>query len=393
MFGSVILEVAIGIIFLYILISIICTALREGIETLLKTRAAYLERGIRELLHDREALNIARSFYEHPMISSLYASDYTPGKNVKTPSILDTGKDLPSYIPSKNFALALMDIAARGAKNNEATSDANSVEMSVDSIRANILNIQNVYVQRAMLTALDSAQGDLSRMQQNLERWFDSSMDRVSGWYKRSTQWMLFVIGLIAAVGLNVNTITIADYLFRNEDARKLIVDRAATASKDSSFTQISYNNAKAELDSIKLPIGWNNGINAAPDNNQTPGFWNSFAIPILGWLLTAVAASLGAPFWFDLLNKMMVIRGTVKPAEKSGEEGSEDRQNNKQNPVVIEMGASRSGPPPVVRPAVKPAAEQGGVLDAESDVDNCSVQVETATADEDLPQAKGGTL
>ena len=47
----------------------------------------------------------------------------------------------------------------------------------------------------------------------------------------------------------------------------------------------------------------------------------------IIGWLITALAVSLGAPFWFDLLNKFMVIRSTVKPHEKSPEEASEDRQ------------------------------------------------------------------
>ena len=44
------------------------------------------------------------------------------------------------------------------------------------------------------------------------------------------------------------------------------------------------------------------------------------------GWLMTAFAVMLGAPFWFDMLNKFMVIRSTVKPREKSREEGSEDR-------------------------------------------------------------------
>jgi hypothetical protein len=46
-----------------------------------------------------------------------------------------------------------------------------------------------------------------------------------------------------------------------------------------------------------------------------------------LGWLVTALAIMLGAPFWFDVLNKFVVVRSTVKPHEKSPEEASEDRQ------------------------------------------------------------------
>ncbi|SHN25375.1 hypothetical protein [Chitinophaga sp. CF418] len=395
MFNSVILEVAIGIIFLFGLVSMICSGIREGIEALTKTRAAYLERGIRELLHDRGAQNIAKSFFEHPMINSLYTSDYTPGKNTKEPGLLDRGKQLPSYIPAKNFALALMDIAARGSKNNAVSSDPNSVEMSMASIRANILNIQNVPVQRAMLTALDSAQGDLERLQQNLEKWFDSSMDRVSGWYKRSTQWILFFIGLVLAVGLNINTIKIADYLFRNDDVRKLIVAEAENASKDSTFTQQSFAQAQGHLAELKLPIGWANGINPEEDNSDSIA-WNGFFIYVLGWLLTALAATMGAPFWFDMLNKIMVIRGTVKPAEKSPEEGSEDRQNAKPNTVTIQMaGGNGMGNGNIAKPALgngtQPVPAEGAVTDPQSDIDNCLLETADVTSDEDLPQAEGG--
>ena len=44
-------------------------------------------------------------------------------------------------------------------------------------------------------------------------------------------------------------------------------------------------------------------------------------------WFLTAIAMTLGAPFWFDLLNQIMVIRSTIKPQEKSGSEASKDPQ------------------------------------------------------------------
>ena len=75
MFGSEILEVAIGLIFVFLHVSVMCSAIREGIESWLKTRAAYLERGIRELLHDvaAEPGGLARAFYAHPLIHSLHA--------------------------------------------------------------------------------------------------------------------------------------------------------------------------------------------------------------------------------------------------------------------------------------------------------------------------------
>jgi hypothetical protein len=63
----------------------------------------------------------------------------------------------------------------------------------------------------------------------------------------------------------------------------------------------------------------------------------------LLGWAITAFAISLGAPFWFDLLNKFMVIRSTVKPFEKSQPEGSEDRAATKPHDGTV--AAAKPGP------------------------------------------------
>src|SRR5436190_22299908 len=63
MFNSPVLEVAIGMIFFYLLLSLICTALNELIEAWLKNRAYDLEHGIRKLLDDPDPN--ARGFATH----------------------------------------------------------------------------------------------------------------------------------------------------------------------------------------------------------------------------------------------------------------------------------------------------------------------------------------
>jgi len=84
----------------------------------------------------------------------------------------------------------------------------------------------------------------------------------------------------------------------------------------------------KAQIESLGLPIGWSSvddlhrkwpGSNVRGDAGWLDQFW--WHLP--GWLLTILAVSLGAPFWFDLLNKFIVIRSAVKPHEKSLEEES----------------------------------------------------------------------
>jgi hypothetical protein len=401
MFGSQALEVVIGIIFVYILASIICTAVREGLEAWMKTRSVYLEHGIRELLHSRKGGDLAAAVYSHPLVSGLFSGEYTSRSSTgRLPLIMKRGANLPSYIPSKNFALALMDLAARGPVEDAASSGSDTPAISLDAIRANVSKLQNPSVQRVLLTAIDSAQGDINKAQASLEAWYDSGMDRISGWYKRSTQWIVFAIGLSVAVGLNLNTITIVDYLYRNDAAREGIVARAGVASADAGYLDRSYKTVKGDLESMSLPIGWEAGW-GAPRPGVDGGVWNNVFAPFLGWFLTAFAASLGAPFWFDVLNKVMVIRSTVKPHEKSPEEASEDRQK----PAVQQMGpATQSAETPAAlgfvgsgaaTAAPAPAAAQPEstpmAADTEGDVDGCEVDIGDPTPDEALPAAKGG--
>ena len=397
MFGSETLEVAIGIIFIYILISIMCTTIREGIEAWTKTRASYLERGIRMLLHDVERKGLAQDFYDHPLISSLYSGNYQDKISGSFISRLLKGTNLPAYIPAGNFSLALMDIMARGANFDSAGSGQDAPVVSLEALRTNIANISNPRVRRALLTAIDTAQGDLNKAKANIEAWYDSSMDRVSGWYKRTTHWILFVSGIIIAVGLNINTITIADYLYRNDAARAAIIARAETAATDPTYLNQNYDKVKQELDSMSLPIGWTAGWGAPRRGGEagSQGVWNQVIAPILGWLMTAFAATLGAPFWFDLLNKMMVIRSTVKPHEKSPEESSEDRQPVKPASAAIDAGGGPiTGGAAGVGVGIAPSPPPESIpapMDMESDFDGCDVEVVDATPDEALPESKGG--
>ncbi len=404
MFGSRILEVAIGVVFVFLVVSIICSAIREGIEGWRKSRAAYLEHGIRELLHDRGGVGLARDLYQHPLVSGLYGGSYKEGKLRPTPSILAAGGELPSYIPTRNFALALMDMAARGTLTDAVSADPDAPALTLENMRRNVAGLHSPPVQRVVLAAIDSAEGDLNRARAAIEKWYDSSMDRISGWYKRSTSWIIFWIGLGVALALNVNTITIADYLYRNDSARQALVARAQTAVADTAYLERSYQAAKATLDSANLPLGWSKGWGAPRPRSERAGFelWFDVVAPVLGIVLTAVAATFGAPFWFDLLNRMMVVRSTVKPHEKSGEESSEDRapkgkkgEPPAEAPAEEEPEATRaSGAVPRMRPLMRAPARPPSPRDAHSSEDGCDVEMaggDVITRDEDLPPSEGG--
>src|SRR5207249_1908881 len=121
-------------------------------------------------------------------------------------------------------------------------------------------------------------------------------------------------------------------------------------------------------------------------------GWWNNLWAPLLGWLITALAATMGAPFWFDLLNKVMVIRATVKPHEKSPEEASEDRQLKPPSSVLVETTSSQqTSPSGTGFIAASPPVKAINIRDEESDIDGCDVEIKDITSNEHLPPAEGG--
>jgi hypothetical protein len=386
MFNSSILDVAIGTIFVFVVVSVVCSAVREGLEALLKTRAAYLEKGIRQMLDDPKGSGLANTLYNHPLIFGLFSGPYEPGKGgTAAPSTFARGGDLPSYIPASAFAQSLMDIAARGAQTSVDANAAAGPAISLESIRTNVANLKNASVQRIMLAAVDAAQGDINRLQTNLETWYNSTMERVGGWYKRSTQWIIFAIGLFVAVSMNINAVAIANALYHDPSVRSAVIEQAKSAASNQSSAGIKYDDAKNDLKGLNLPIGWSAGLPPPRDNRwYVTAAWGLELM--FGWMLTAFAASMGAPFWFDVLNKLVGLRSTVKPDEKAS-------QPPVQSPAPAPPSPPAPPPPGPAAPTIRmtiPLRLQSSP-DADSSVDACSVKVAAPTPDDQLPASKGG--
>jgi hypothetical protein len=274
MLGSDIIDVAIGMCLIFLMASLICTAMQEGLEGLLKMRAMDLERGIRELLNDPQGSTIAKAFYDHPLIYSLFAGDYNPA-NLKPSKLnfLDGAdrmhmawskrRNLPSYIPAGNFAGAIIDILGRG---NLATTIAGKAP-TVDHLRKAVATLPNDRLRRAVQVAIDQAQGDIVAVKKNLETYFNSAMDRVSGWYKRRTQIILFFIGIVMAVVLNVDAVYVADRLGQDKALRQAVISQAQklvpddkTANSGAALKKLqeeSFDQLRGQLVTIGLPVGW----------------------------------------------------------------------------------------------------------------------------------------
>jgi hypothetical protein len=345
--GSIVLEVAIGLLFVYLLLSLLCSAISEYIEAKFNNRAKYLHRGITLLLNDtdRGGVDLAKQLYEHGLIRPLYRD----------------GHKLPSYIPSRTFALALWNLATAAAVNADRNAGqpgppAAGVTNDLKKVREVVAtSLPNQELRAALLTLIDEANGDLEKARKNVEEWYDAMMDRVSGWYKRLTSVMLLVLGFGVAVVVNADTISIAQTLARDGVLRASIIgaaqERLATPPPPSTSTaadaqardELATENlgqARAAVDALGLPLGWVMQPANKTDPRRVPREPFEWLLKIVGLALTGFAVSQGAPFWFDLLNKFIVIRSTVKPAEKSQSQPSKDRPAPK---TEIETEAERS--------------------------------------------------
>jgi hypothetical protein len=321
MAGFELLDVVIGMIFVYLLLSLLCSAMNETIEHFAKNRAKDLERGLRELLNDSTGSGLVQKLYDHGLISGLFKGQYDPsGSKV----------NLPSYIPARNFAVALMDIILPGGANVTSGAAGATLNTSpadaLQPLRSAVGSLRNNSVEQALTAIIDSAGNNATEVRNGIEAWFNSSMDRVSGWYKRRAQLIILVLGVCVAILMNVNSLSLANDLWVHKAQRDALVASAQGYSQTSglsteSLEQYRLQTRIEELSKYNLPVGW-----GSTNWDRVKRLDYLFILQsICGWLLTAFAVSLGAPFWFDLLNKFIVVRSTVKPREKSAEELSKD--------------------------------------------------------------------
>src|SRR3989440_12605278 len=135
-------------------------------------------------------------------------------------------------------------------------------------------------------------------------------MDCVSGWYRRRVQLIIFVLGLLIVVGLNIDTISIITTISNDTVIRSALV--ASAQGSASSPSNVGLPILQKGFEQIQLVIGWS--TSSLPAN-----FW-AWVLKIVGLLATTFAVSLGAPFWFDLLNKFMGFRSSgTRPQSNAG--------------------------------------------------------------------------
>jgi len=309
MLNSTVLEVVIGLMFVFLMLSVACSLLNERIQSVLEKRARMLEAQLRKLLvgdpqaaADPKASELFEGVTQHALVRAIAHSP----------------RHLPSYLPSSTFALALFDtlLPADGAQ-----------PATFKRLREEILKLPPSAGRESLLALLSSAEYDLPAARAAVERWFDSAMDRLSGAYKRHISGWLFALGFGLAAAINADTIQLVERL-QNEDAlRARVVAQAEEAGKTGKELPHNTDN----FDSTDL-LFWDTSLLATAD--EAPHYpramrafeanrsWFLWAwLKIIGFAMTGLAVTLGAPFWFDLLSRLVNLRATgAKPAKAPAE-------------------------------------------------------------------------
>ena len=330
-----VLNLILGVIFIYFLMGLICNSIFEAISTAIGLRSKYLTQWI------------TQSFPE--IYSHLTDSTVVNGLSAKGQAT--------SYMSSSNFATAIISIISIYWKKvpasvqdiNQALDDFNSPS-NTDRNQRNLFpqdfqTLLRIYAAQAQSSSKDSTE-QMKTFVGFIENWFDSMMERLTGVYKRRSMLSNLIVAAIITVALNVDSISIVRYLISDPSAIVALENAAMQAESDSTWkiksaliaqndtsitvttkvndslsTQTTIKTIKSKMDDGNkykdqlagyIPVGWGTNLqNESKLYQKQVYFWLA---KFFGLLLTTMAVSLGAPFWYDLLCKAANLRGSLKP-------------------------------------------------------------------------------
>jgi hypothetical protein len=322
-FGSTVLDVAAGIIFGFLAISLFTSAFVEAINSFLNVRVKNLRTGIMALVNDPNFTGLAKQLYEHALINPL------------GPGASDPTKNAPAYVEKLQFAEALLDVTGLTAATPAAAAQAPGPEAvaaltaRMATLNDKVAKISDPQIKQLLQGMIARCGGDMGRLKTDLANWFDNAMDRLSGDFKRRTQVMTFVIALVTALVINLDTIRVGTLLWGQtglaDELKSITIPSAPTDVNGVIGAEKQLVDALDKLAQEGFPVGWAPGHFMAIED--TPGHWEAiwneppwiWYRPLLGWFITAVAALFGAPFWFDALQSIIRLKGAgPSPDEKA---------------------------------------------------------------------------
>lgn len=288
---SEVLSVAIGVFFVYLLLSLMCSTVVQGLSRILALRGWNLKRWVNRLLTASEDKESVKKLYEHPLIKVLPTEWWWRN---------------PAAIPPDRFARALIDIVI---------GDLTKVRPATIKELVSVIDKSSCHGKtKEALGALLVDASDIKKALEKIAEWFDGPMDLVRAKYREVIAVLVFVTALAVCVPLNLDTIMIVQVLWKQSDLRADVEAAAVAFTSDLETQDIeempghatTLTDAASKLANAGIPLGWS----SEPDDPRNrPDDRQGWIMKVMGVFATVVAASLGAPFWFDLLKRLIGLR------------------------------------------------------------------------------------
>jgi hypothetical protein len=341
---SLIVDTAIGLVFVFAVFSALVSVLTEGVARFVGLRGEYLLRGLRSMLDGKSTfqLSIKDLFLRrkteapqpvageptNPLVTQLMANplvSVTADKGnmpAKAGDAWLSNKDrrkLPSYLSGRTFARAVLATVVPDAA---GATTMNQVETYVNMMEESTLRT-------GLISIVKSAGSEVEAFRNGIEEWYDDHMARVSGWYKRHTRWISLGIGALLVLSFNINAVEITRSLYTDQALRESVVTQAVGAAqcREPKTPAQCLQEVRQEIGDLRdsgLPIGWGTVTACAAracdgperfgltDPQRGLGHDLVFLITVvLGWLLMVIALLPGCRFWFDALSRLNSLRST----------------------------------------------------------------------------------
>ncbi|HSG44168.1 MAG TPA: hypothetical protein VLA72_13520, partial [Anaerolineales bacterium] len=311
---GVLVGTAVGVLMVWIMLAAITSQILEWVAQGLKWRPQILEETVNIILGKDE--NLTNEFYDHPLIKSLHNKD---------------GERKPSKIPNRQFASVVFDMFINAGTEK---SGSNDLKNSIENLRSNIStlrkdNSSNLnHLAKAMDTILvdvsidvDKVDKSIAETRHRVEAWYEDAMARMSGAYKRKLYIWTLLIGIILSAALNADSLAIANTLWKEPLVRDALVAQAEQLKLEDLGVSIEVAPQQAaqdnvqDLQSLPIPIGW------TTENIPARGDTNGWIMKFGGILVSGIAAAQGAPFWFEIMKKLLNFRSKGKASTKQDED------------------------------------------------------------------------
>jgi hypothetical protein len=336
MFGLATIDVLIGLVTVYLVFALACTAIVEALSSMLDVRGKKLAAALGELFSGKLAQDksFVAAFYDHPLVQALSQGQ----------------KGRPSYIPTEVVGQVVASLLLKD-------DPAASLEQAIDALPDITIPghdtpgaVKASRIKELFKTFMSQGQRDMQSFRTAVETHFDAVMDRASGWVKRRQQKVALFVSAALVLGANVDTISMANAIYTSPELRAGLVAQAeqmvnkvsantpssgqprippaiqaalpisvpaedplATEKQQLKAAIEAYTDATATLETAGLQFGWKR----IPANEEWP-------LKIVGLLISIFAVALGAPFWFDVLKRFMKVRHSgISPNEKKGKDKS----------------------------------------------------------------------